>query len=77
MILHVVVQAQFLLEGYMILVIRQAHTIDTSVSDYKFDYKTVGDEFADRAGTLYNYNPTNHYQRPQDKVNAGFFAKYA
>ena len=51
--------------------------IDTSVSDYKFDYKTVGDEFADRAGTLYNYNPTNHYQRPQDKVNAGFFAKYS
>ena len=51
--------------------------IDDSVSDFGFDYKTVGDEFADRAGTLYNYNPTNHYQRPQDKVNAGFFAKYS
>ena len=50
--------------------------IDPSVSDYKFDYLTAGDEFADRDGTLYNFNPINHYQRPQDKVNAGFFAKY-
>jgi len=32
--------------------------IDTSVSDYKFDYKLLGDEFVDRAGQLYNYNPT-------------------
>ena len=51
--------------------------IDTSVSDYKFDYKLLGDEFVDRAGQLYNYNPTNHYQRPQDKINAGFFSKYS
>ena len=61
----------------MILDIKAGFTpIDTSVSDYKFDYLTAGDEFADRDGRLYNYNPTNHYQRPQDKVNAGFFAKY-
>ena len=51
--------------------------IDTAVSDYGFDYKLVGDEYVDRAGTLYNYNPTNHYQRPQDKINAGFFSKYS
>ena len=51
--------------------------IDTAISDYKFDYKLVGDEYVDRAGTLYNYNPTNHYQRPQDKINAGFFSKYS
>ena len=50
--------------------------INTAVSDFKFDYLTSGDEFADRNGRLYNYNPTNHYQRPQDKVNSGFFAKY-
>ena len=51
--------------------------IDTAVSDFGFDYKLVGDEYVDRAGTLYNYNPTNHYQRPQDKINAGFFSKYS
>jgi len=50
--------------------------VDTAVSDYKFDWKVLGNEFVPRAGTLYNYNPTNHYQRPQDKFNAGFFAKY-
>ena len=50
--------------------------IDTAVSDFGFDYKLLGDEFVDRAGTLYNYNPTNHYQRPQDKINAGFFSKF-
>ena len=36
-----------------------------------------GDEFVNRAGTLYNYNPTNHYQRPQDKINTGFSTKYS
>ena len=50
--------------------------IDTSVSDYKFDVKVLGDEFVPRAGQLYNYNPTNHYQRPLDKINTGFFSKY-
>ena len=50
--------------------------IDTSISDYKFDVKLLGDEFVPRAGQLYNYNPTNHYQRPQDKINGGFFANY-
>lgn len=42
----------------------------------KFDVMVLGDEFVDRDGKLYNFNPTNHYQRPQDKINAGFFTKY-
>lgn len=50
--------------------------VDTAVSNYGFDWKVLGNEFVPRAGTLYNFNPTNHYQRPQDKFNAGFFAKY-
>ena len=51
--------------------------IDTTVSDHGFDYMVQGDEFVDRGGKLYNYNPTNHYQRPQDKINTGFSTKYS
>ena len=29
-----------------------------------------------RAGQTYNYNPTNFFQRPDDRMNMGFFGKY-
>ena len=40
------------------------------------DWKVSGNEFIDRAGQTYNYNPTNFFQRPDDRQNMGFFGKY-
>tara|TARA_B110000259_G_C14023359_1_gene403831 strand:- start:305 stop:3367 length:3063 start_codon:yes stop_codon:yes gene_type:complete len=40
------------------------------------DFKVIGNEFVSRADQLYNYNPTNMFQRPDDRLNAGFFGKY-
>jgi len=35
-----------------------------------------GDEFVPRAGTVFNYGPYNHLQRPDEKFTAGAFAHY-
>ena len=40
------------------------------------DFKVQGNEFVPRAGQTYNYNPTNFFQRPDDRFNSGFFGKY-
>ena len=40
------------------------------------DFKVLGNEFVSRAGQAYNYNPTNFFQRPDDRFNSGFFGKY-
>ena len=40
------------------------------------DLKVLGDEFVPRAGQAFNYNPTNFFQRPDDRLNAGFFGKF-
>ena len=40
------------------------------------DFKVLGNEFVSRAGQVYNYNPTNFFQRPDDRFNSGFFGKY-
>ena len=40
------------------------------------DFKVLGNEFVPRDGQAYNYNPTNFFQRPDDRLNAGFFGKY-
>ena len=40
------------------------------------DFKVQGNEFVPRAGQAYNYNPTNFFQRPDDRFNSGFFGKY-
>ena len=40
------------------------------------DFKVLGNEFVPRAGQAYNYNPTNFFQRPDDRFNSGFFGKY-
>ncbi len=35
-----------------------------------------GNEFVPRAGTVFNYGPYNHLQRPDEKFTAGAFAHY-
>jgi len=40
------------------------------------DFKVHGNDFVPRAGQAYNYNPTNFFQRPDDRFNSGFFGKY-
>ena len=41
-----------------------------------FDYKVEGHRFVPREGTLYNYAPTNYFQRPDQRWTAGLFAHY-
>ncbi len=41
-----------------------------------FDYKVEGHRFVSREGTLYNYAPTNYFQRPDRRWTAGLFAHY-
>lgn len=41
-----------------------------------FDYKVEGHQFVPREGTLYNYAPTNYFQRPDTRWTAGLFANY-
>ena len=41
-----------------------------------FDYKVEGDRFVPRQGTLFNYAPSNYYQRPDRRWTAGLFAHY-
>lgn len=41
-----------------------------------FDYMVQGDQFVDRAGTLYNYGPLNYFQRPDKRKTFGGFAHY-
>ena len=40
------------------------------------DWKVQGNDFVNRDGQTYNYNPTNFFQRPDDRMNMGFFGKY-
>ena len=48
--------------------------VDPNVT--RLDVKVQGDEFVPRAGQTFNYNPTNFFQRPDDRLNAGFFGKF-
>ena len=48
--------------------------VDPSVT--RLDVKAEGNNFVPRAGQTYNYNPTNFFQRPDDRINMGFFGKY-
>jgi len=48
--------------------------IDPSVT--RLDLKVEGNNFVPRDGQTYNYNPTNFFQRPDDRINMGFFGKY-
>ncbi len=41
-----------------------------------FDYKVEGDQFVPRQGTLFNYGPSNYFQRPDTRWTAGLFAHY-
>ncbi len=47
---------------------------DPSVT--RLDLKVLGDEFVPRAGQTFNYNPTNFFQRPDERLNAGFFGNF-
>ena len=40
------------------------------------DLKVLGDEFVPRDGQAFNYNPTNFFQRPDERLNAGFFGRF-
>ena len=54
-------------------------TIDPETGLYKLpnpDWMVQGNSFVPRAGTTYNYNPTNFFQRPDDRITGGFFGKY-
>ncbi len=42
----------------------------------RLDLKVQGDEFVPRAGQTFNYNPTNFFQRPDERLNAGFFGDF-
>ncbi|MEL1232190.1 MAG: TonB-dependent receptor plug domain-containing protein, partial [Candidatus Neomarinimicrobiota bacterium] len=48
--------------------------VDPSIT--RVDFKVQGNEFVPRAGQTFNYNPTNFFQRPDDRINGGFFGKY-
>ena len=48
--------------------------VDPSVT--RLDVKVQGDEFVPRAGQTFNYNPTNFFQRPDDRLNSGLFGKF-
>ena len=42
----------------------------------RLDHKVVGNTLVPRAGQAYNYNPTNYFQRPDTRYNAGLFGHY-
>ena len=48
--------------------------VDPSVT--RLDLKVQGDEFVPREGQTFNYNPTNFFQRPDERFNAGFFGNF-
>ena len=50
------------------------NTADPSVTG--LDLKVQGDQFVPRAGQTYNYNPTNFFQRPDKRLNAGFLGRF-
>ena len=50
------------------------NTADPSVTG--LDLKVLGDEFVPRDGQTFNYNPTNFFQRPDERLNAGFFGRF-
>lgn len=50
------------------------NTADPAVT--RLDLKVLGDEFVPRAGQTFNYNPTNFFQRPDERLNAGFFGHF-
>ena len=40
------------------------------------DLKVLGNELVPRDGQAFNYNPTNYFQRPDERLNAGFFGRF-
>ena len=50
------------------------NTADPTIT--RLDLKVQGDEFVPRDGQTFNYNPTNFFQRPDERLNAGFFGRF-
>ena len=50
--------------------------VKSSMGLESFDYKVMGHQFVPREGTLYNYAPSNYFQRPDRRWTAGLFANY-
>ena len=50
------------------------NTVDPSITGV--DLKVQGDEFVPRDGQTFNYNPTNFFQRPDERLNTGFFGNF-
>ena len=48
--------------------------VDPTVT--KADFKVAGNDFVPWGDTTYNFNPSNFFQRPDDRLNVGFFGKY-
>jgi outer membrane receptor protein involved in Fe transport len=55
---------------------RRDGVVDANGKTPRVDWKLLGNEFVPRDGQAFNYNPTNFFQRPDDRMNAGFFGKY-
>ena len=55
---------------------RRDGVVDANGKTPRVDWKLLGNEFVPRDGQAYNYNPTNFFQRPDDRLNAGFYGKY-
>ena len=51
-----------------------ANTEDPSVTP--LDLKVQDDEFVPRDGQTYNYNQTNFFQRPDERLNTAFFGNF-
>lgn len=45
---------------------------DEGIPSQSFDYIVSGDQFVERDGLLYNFAPTNYFQRPDERITAGF-----
>ena len=56
--------------------VRRDGVVDDTGKTPRVDWKLLGNDFVARDGQAYNYNPTNFFQRPDDRMNAGFFGKY-
>ncbi len=50
--------------------------VQTRLSGIDYIPSPDGTDFVDRDGLEFNYNPTNFYQRPDERYSAGFFAQY-
>jgi outer membrane receptor protein involved in Fe transport len=51
--------------------------LGTDVWPSSFDFIVSGDQFVNRDGLLYNYQPPNYFQRPDERIIAGATGHYS